>query len=58
MGAQVILQVVIPWLTYEPEHDKTIKQSYLYAHWRLRSAWASAQLDQSLHCLPEEGLGP
>ena len=25
---------------------------------RLRSAWASAQSDQSLHCPPEETLGP
>ena len=27
-------------------------------HRRLRSAWASAQSDQSLRCSPEEGLDP
>ena len=35
--------------TNEPLHDKPTK--WLCAQRRLRSAWASAQSDQSLHCL-------
>ena len=31
--------------------DMTKPTMWLCAHWRLRSAWASAQSDQSLHCL-------
>ena len=31
---------------------------WLCAQWRLRSAWASAQSDQSLRCPHEESLGP
>ena len=31
---------------------------YARAQRRLRSAWASAQSDQSLHCPHEETLGP
>ena len=33
-------------------------QNDLYTQQRLRSAWASAQFDQSLPCSPEESLGP
>ena len=33
------------------------QQNDLCAQWRLRSAWASAQSDQSLRCLHEECLG-
>ena len=37
-------------LSFEPSHDKTNK---IEVHqWRLRSAWASAQSDQSLGCAP------
>ena len=44
-------------LLYDPRHDKTNKMTVL-AQRRLRSAWASAQFDQSLRCPPEESLGP
>ena len=33
------------------------QQTDLCAQWRLRSAWASAQSDQSLRCPHEETLG-
>ena len=39
-----------------PRHNKTNK--WLRAQRRLRSAWASAQSDQSLRCPHEEALGP
>ena len=42
---------------YEPPHDKNL-QSGMCAQRRLRSAWASAQSDQSLRCPHEESLGP
>ena len=41
----------------ELPHRKTNKND-MCAQRRLRSAWASAQSDQSLHCLHEETLGP
>ena len=41
----------------EPPHDHN-QQKWLCAQRRLRSAWASAQSDQSLCCLHEETLGP
>ena len=34
------------------------QQNDLFAQWRLRSAWASAQVDQSLLCPHEDTLGP
>ena len=34
------------------------QQNGMYAQRRLRSAWASAQSDQSLHCPLEESLRP
>ena len=34
---------------YDPQHDKTNK--VLCAQRRLRSAWATAQSDQSLRCV-------
>ena len=37
---------------YEPQHDK------LCAQRRLRSAWASAQSDQSIRCPHDESLDP
>ena len=43
--------------TFEPPHDKTNKL-WLCAQRRLRSAWASAQSDQSLRSPHEESLGP
>ena len=39
-------------LIFEPQHDKTNKMTVRPV--RLRSAWASAQSDQSLHCPYEE----
>ena len=39
----------------EPPHDKT---NGMCIQRRLRSAWASAQSDQSLRCSHEESLGP
>ena len=41
----------------EPSHDKTKKMICAPSE-RLRSAWASAQSDQSLRCPQEESLGP
>ena len=38
--------------------DMTIPTKWLCAQRRLRSAWASAQSDQSLRCPHEEALGP
>ena len=40
----------------EPPHDKTNKVTVRQR--RLRSAWASAQSDQSRRCPHEESLGP
>ena len=37
-------------LLYEPRYDKTNKKNVRKAQRRLRSAWASAQSDQSLRC--------
>ena len=50
---------------YRRRQSKTIwaatwqnQQNYLCAQRRLRSAWASAQFDQSLRCPYEETVGP
>ena len=43
-------------IQYGPRHDKTNKMVVRPA--RLRSAWASAQSDQSLRCPHEESMGP
>ena len=37
-------------MIYELEHDKTNKMTYICAQRRLRSAWASAQFNQSSLC--------
>ena len=42
--------------SFEPPYDKTNKMTC--AQRRLRSAWPSAQSDQSLRCLHDETLGP
>ena len=39
-------------------HDMTKPTKWVCAQRRLRSAWASAQSDQSLRCPHEESLGP
>ena len=39
-------------------HLMTKPTKWMCAQRRLRSAWASAQSDQSLRCPPEETLGP
>ena len=49
------------WLTEKKSqmsHLMTKLTKWLCAQWRLRSAWASAQSDQSLRCLHEESLDP
>ena len=43
---------------YELSRDMTKPTKWLCAQRRLRSAWASAQSDQSLRCPHEERLGP
>ena len=43
-------------ILFEPPHHKTNKNG-LCAQGRLRSAWASAQSDQSLRCPHEESWG-
>ena len=45
-------------LSYQISRDMTKPTKWLCAQRRLRSAWASAQSDQSLLCLHEESLGP
>ena len=68
-GKAVLWRALIKWCMFsctdayynlhnheEPHHDKTNKM--MCAQQRLRSAWASAQSDQSLPCLHEETLGP
>ena len=45
---------LIPYMS----RDMTKPTKWLCAPRRLRSAWASAQSDQSLCCLHEESLGP
>ena len=44
--------------TLEMSRLVTKPAQWLCAQWRLRSAWASAQSDQSLRCAHEESLGP
>ena len=44
-----IVNLQISFSGFEPPHDKT-QQNDLCAQRRLRSAWASAQSDQSLRC--------
>ena len=39
----------LPWITNEPPHDKSNKMIYAPSQYS-RSAWASAQCDQSLRC--------
>ena len=39
---------------YEPKHDKSNKM--MCAQWRLRSAWTSAQSDQSLYCMEKQSI--
>ena len=50
----------VSWLPHnhiKPKLDKTSKVTFA-PEWRLRSAWASTQSDQSLYCLPEECFSP
>ena len=44
--------------TRQMSRDMTKPTKWLCAQRRLRSAWASAQSDQSLRCPHEESLGP
>ena len=49
------MNIMLSWTNkkqnpYEPAHDKTNKIEVCQAKSRLRSAWASAQSDQSLLC--------
>ena len=47
------------WVRVYMSRDMTKPAKWLCAQRRLRSAWASAQSDQSLRCCPhEEALGP
>ena len=46
------------WVRVYMTRDMTKSTKWLCAQQRLRSAWASAQSDQSLHCPHEEALGP
>ena len=50
-----------PIWKYTPEdisHDMTKPTKWMCTQWRLRSAWASVQSDQSLRCPHEETSGP
>ena len=46
------------WVRVYKTRDMTKSTKWLCAQRRHRSAWASAQSDQSLHCPHEEALGP
>ena len=46
------------WVRVYMSCDMTKPTKWLCAQRRLRSAWASAQSDQSLRCPHEEALGP
>ena len=46
------------WVRMYMSRDMTKLAKWLCAQRRLRSAWASAQSDQSLRCPHEEALGP
>ena len=46
------------WVRVYMTRDMTKSTKWLCAQRRLRSAWASAQSDQSLYCPHEEALGP
>ena len=46
------------WVQVYVSRDMTKPTKWLCAQRRLRSAWASAQSDQSLRCPYEEALGP
>ena len=46
------------WVRVYMSRDMTKPTKWLCAQRRLRSAWASAQSDQSLRCSHEESLGP
>ena len=46
------------WVQLYMSRDMTKPTKWLCAQRRLRSAWASAQSDQSLRCPHEEALGP
>ena len=46
------------WVRVYMSRDMTKPTKWLCAQRRLRSAWASAQSDQSLRCPHEEALGP
>ena len=46
------------WVRVYMSRDMTKATKWLCAQRRLRSAWASAQSDQSLRCPHEESLGP
>ena len=46
------------WSIFHWAAEQQNQQNYLCSQGRLRSAWASAQSDQSLPCPPEETLGP
>ena len=45
------------WVRVYMSRDMTKPTKWLFAPRRLRSAWASAQSDQSLRCPYEEALG-
>ena len=49
---------VILCMSHYLSHDMTKPTKWVCAQRRLRSAWASAQSDQSLRCLHKECLGP
>ena len=53
--AVIVVHAVLDACSCEPRHDKPTK--CVCAQRRLRSAWASAQSDQSLRCPHEESLG-
>ena len=46
------------WVRMYMSRNMTKAIKWLCAQRKLRSAWASAQSDQSLHCPHEEALGP
>ena len=57
-GGHYLFLKIFMFINNQMCRDMTKPTEWLCAQRRLRSAWASAQFDQSLRCPREERLGP
>ena len=57
-GGYYLLLKIFMFINNQMCRDMTKPKEWLCAKRRLRSAWASAQFDQSLRCPHEETMGP